>query len=53
MSYTENLPDGTILGDVPGILPGTHFRGRRELFDKKLHKALMNGIAPHGSSIVL
>jgi putative restriction endonuclease len=53
MSYTETLPDGTVLGDVPGISPGTHFQGRRELFDKKLHKALMNGIAPHGSSIVL
>jgi putative restriction endonuclease len=53
MSYTETLPDGTILGDVPGISPGTHFQGRRELYDKKLHRALQNGIAPHGSSIVL
>jgi putative restriction endonuclease len=53
MSYTEILPDGTILGDVPGISPGTYFRDRRELYDKKLHKALMDGVAPHGSSIVL
>ena len=53
MSYTDLLPDGTILGDVPGISPGTPFGSRRELYDKKLHKALQNGIAPHGSSIVL
>jgi putative restriction endonuclease len=53
MSYTETLPDGTILGDVPGISPGTFFRDRRELHDRKLHRGLMRGIAPHGSSIVL
>jgi hypothetical protein len=53
MSYTEVVADGTILGDVPGIRPGTFFRDRQELYDKKLHRALMSGIAPHGSSIVL
>ena len=54
MSYTETLTDGTILGDVPGVLPGTFFRDRQELHDKKLHRGrLMRGIAPHGSSIVL
>jgi mutator protein MutT len=39
MSYTEIIPDGTILGDVPGIVPGTLFRSRQELYDKKLHRA--------------
>ena len=53
MSYSETIADGTILGDVPGILPGTQFRDRQELHDKKLHRGLMRGIAPHGSSIVL
>jgi putative restriction endonuclease len=53
MSYTEVLADGTILGDVPGILPGKFFRSRQELYDKKLHRTLMSGIVPHGSSIVL
>src|SRR3984893_9274759 len=53
MSYTETLPDGTILGDVPGISYRTFFHDRQELHDKKLHRGLMRGIAPHGSSIVL
>ena len=53
MSYTETLADGTVFGNVPGIQPGTFFRSRRELHDKKLHKGLMNGIATRGSSIVL
>jgi putative restriction endonuclease len=53
MSYTEVLADGAILGGLPGILPGTFFHSRQELYDKKLHRALMSGIAPHGSSIVL
>jgi hypothetical protein len=53
MSYSDVAPDGTILGDVPGIRPGTLFRDRQELYDRKLHRALMSGIAPHGSSIVL
>ena len=53
MSFTEVVADGTILGDVPGILLGTFFRSRQDLYDKKLHRALMSGIAPHGSSIVL
>jgi putative restriction endonuclease len=53
VSYTEVSADGTILGEVPGIVPGTLFRSRHELYDKKLHRALMSGIAPHGSSIVL
>ena len=53
MSYSETVADGTILGDVPGILPGTLFRDRQELHDKKLHRGLQRGIAPHGSSIVL
>ena len=53
MSYSETLADGTILGDVPGVLPGTFFRDRQELHAKRLHRGLMRGIAPHGSSIVL
>ena len=53
MSYSETLPDKTILGDVSGIEPGSFFRDRQELRDKKLHRGLMRGIAPHGSSIVL
>jgi putative restriction endonuclease len=52
-SYTEIITDGTVLGEVPGILAGTFFRNRRELHDMKLHRGLMNGIASHGSSIVL
>ena len=31
MSFTEVVADGTILGDVPGILPGTFFRSRQDL----------------------
>jgi hypothetical protein len=46
MSYTETLPDGTILGDVPDISPGTFFRDRRELHDRKVYSGLMRGIAP-------
>ena len=53
MSYTDIIADGTVLGDIPGILPGTFFRDRQELHDKKLHRGLMRGIASHGSSIVL
>jgi putative restriction endonuclease len=53
MNYTETLKDGTILGDVPGIRPGAFFRNRRELYDTKLHRVLIAGIAPHDSSIVL
>jgi putative restriction endonuclease len=53
VSYSETLSDGTILGDIPDIKPGTFFRDRQELHDKKLHRGLMRGIAPHGSSIVL
>ena len=53
MSYTETVADGTILGEVLGIRPGTFFRDRQELHSKKLHRGLMRGIAPHGSSIVL
>ena len=53
MNYTETLKDGTISGDVPGIRPGAFFRNRRELYDTKLDRVLIAGIAPHGSSIVL
>ena len=31
MSYSETIADGTILGEVPGILPKTLFRDRQEL----------------------
>src|SRR3984893_1796374 len=53
MSYSEATSDGTILGEIPGISYGAFFRDRQELHDKKLHRGLMRGIAPHGSSIVL
>src|ERR1700721_339552 len=53
MSYSEATSDGTILGEIPGIQRGSFFRDRQELHDKKLHRGLMRGIAPHGSSIVL
>jgi putative restriction endonuclease len=53
MDYSEILPDGTIVGEIPDIRPGTFFRDRQELHDQKLHRGLMRGIAPHGSSIVL
>lgn len=49
MNYSETIADGTILGDVPGIGPGMLFRDRQELHEKKLHRGLMRGIAPHGS----
>jgi hypothetical protein len=45
MGFTETLKDGTILGDVPGIRPGTFFRDRQELHDKKLHRGLQQGLA--------
>lgn len=53
MSYIQSLPDGTLLGEVRGIVEGTAFPSRRELHDSGLHRGLMRGIAPHGSSIVL
>jgi hypothetical protein len=53
MGYSETLPDETILGEIPGIQSGAFFGDRQELHDKKLHRGLMRGIAPHGSSIVL
>jgi putative restriction endonuclease len=53
MSYSEATSDGTILGQIPGIQPGSFFRDRQELHDKKLHRGLMRGIASHGSSIML
>jgi putative restriction endonuclease len=53
VSYSEILSDGTILGDIPSIRPGAFFRSRRELHDQKLHRGLQQGIATHGSSIVL
>ena len=51
MSFTEVVADGTILGDVPGILPGTFFRSRQDLYDKKLHRALMSGASPQPSPL--
>ena len=53
MSYSVELPDGTILGNVPGIEPGTFFRDRQELHDKRLHRMTVQGISKHGSSVVL
>jgi len=53
MSYSKQLPDGTFLGEVPGITEGKFFRDRQELHDLGLHRGLMRGIAPHGSSVVL
>ena len=53
MSYSKILDDGTNIGDVAGIAPGTYFKNRQELHDKGLHLGLMRGIAPHGSSVVL
>jgi putative restriction endonuclease len=37
---------------LPGVRPGTFFRDRQELHERKLHRGLQRGIAPHGSSIV-
>lgn len=53
MSYSKRLSDGTYLGDVPGIAEGRFFRDRQELHDLGLHRGLMKGIAPNGSSVVL
>jgi putative restriction endonuclease len=36
-----------------GSSAGSFFHDRQDLHDKKLHRGLMRGIAPHGSSIVL
>jgi len=53
MSYSKRLPDGTYLGEVPGIPEGKFFRSRKEMHDLGLHGGHMQGIAPHGSSVVL
>ena len=42
-----------ILGAVPGIGVGKTFADRRALHDANVHRGLMRGIAPRGSSIVL
>ena len=42
-----------ILGSVPGVKIGQAFAGRRELHDANVHRGLMRGIAPQGSSVVL
>jgi hypothetical protein len=39
---------GLYLGMSQVFKPGTFFRSRRELHDKKLHRGLMNGIATRG-----
>jgi hypothetical protein len=31
VNYTEEVADGIILGDVPGVRPGTLFHNRQEL----------------------
>ena len=53
MSYSVRLADGTYLGEVPGIPSGKYFTDRQELHDLGLHRGLMRGIAPKGSSVVL
>lgn len=53
MSYSEKLPDGTILGNVKGQKVGTYYEGRKQMHDLGLHRKTMHGIASHGSSIVL
>ena len=40
-------------GSVPGVLVGQSFPDRRSLHDANVHRGLMNGIAPNGTSIVL
>ena len=52
MSFTEVVADGTILGDVPGILPGTFFRSRQDLYDKKLQAGARLGSRTHLPSSV-
>jgi putative restriction endonuclease len=52
-TYTKILDDGTIIGDIDNIQEGSFFKDRQELHDKGLHRGLMRGIAPKGSSIVL
>ena len=42
-----------IFGSIPGVEVGQHFSDRRELHDANVHRGLMKGIAPAGSSIVL
>jgi putative restriction endonuclease len=52
-TYTKLLEDGTIIGNVGDIKEGSFFIDRQELHDKGLHRGLMRGIAPKGSSVVL
>ena len=42
-----------IFGSVSGVKVGQHFPNRQELHDANVHRGLMRGIAPKGTSIVL
>ncbi len=42
-----------IIGTVPDVEVGSHFPNRQALHDADMHRGLMRGIAPAGSSIVL
>lgn len=42
-----------IIGAVPDVEVGSHFPNRQALHDADMHRGLMRGIAPAGSSIVL
>lgn len=51
--YSKTLTDGTIIGDVSNISSGTFYENRKALHEAGIHRGLMRGIAPHGSSVVL
>ena len=42
-----------IIGTVPDVEVGSHFPNRQALHDADMHRGLLRGIAPAGSSIVL
>ena len=42
-----------MIGHIEGVRVGQTFANRRALHDANVHRGLMQGIAPDGSSIVL
>ena len=42
-----------MFGDIPNVNAGDTFVSRQDLHNAGIHKGLMRGIAPNGTSIVL
>jgi len=51
--FSIEVEPGVYIGEVPGVAVGSTFSDRRGLHDRGVHRGLMRGIAPAGSSIVL